>query len=124
MARHLHVVGTLSILSGQTDSTDFGAGKGDQAVLGSVSSIVVFAPATLPETVNLQVSPLATPGAAPNDRKVLQWQPGTDLVIAAGKAVNIPLVAGFRSFRLHATGAVAAQRDFVIVFQVDADYEG
>jgi len=124
MTRHLHNVGTISIANAGTDSPDFGTIKGAQSVLGSIASMIIFAPATLPETINLQCCPIDAPGAAPNDRKILQWQPGTDLVIAAGRAVNVPLVAGFRSFRLHATGAVAAQRDFVVVFQVDADYEG
>lgn len=130
MGRHLHNIGTISILNGQTDSAIFGpplsgtAPTGSQAVLGSIANMIIYTPATLPETITLLVSPLDSTGgppAAPNDLKTLQWQPGQVLTLTAGVAMNIPLVAGFRSFRIHAAAAVAAQRDFVVVVQLDVD---
>jgi hypothetical protein len=123
MARHLHSLGTISILNAQTSSAAFvGSSPGQvQAILGALASMVIFAPTTLPETVNLQVAPTATPLST--DWKNLQWQPGTDVLVAAAKAVNIPLAAGYRAIRLTATVAVAAQRDFIVIAQIDADYE-
>lgn len=119
MAKHLHDLGTLSILNGQTVSNALSGAGVVQATLGSLASMVIFTPATLPETVNVEVAPILSPSAG--DWKRLQWQPGTDLVLAAAKAVNIPLTAGFRAFRLVAQGAVAAQRDFRVVGQVESD---
>lgn len=122
MGRHLHNLGTISIANGQTDSPIFGAGTpGAQSVLGSIASIVIFTPAVLPEVITLLVSPLDSNQVAPNDFKTLQWQPAAVLTLTAGVAMNIPLVAGFRSFKIHAGAAVAAQRDFVIVIQLDVD---
>src|SRR5437868_637163 len=108
MAKSLHDLGTLSIPNGQTTSNVLSGAGVVQAALGATASMVVFTPATLPETVNIEVAPFIAPAAG--DWKRLQWQPGTDLLLAAAKAVNIPLVAGFKAFRIVAQAAVAAQR--------------
>jgi len=122
MARHLHDLGTLTIPNGGTFSPAYtGSSPGQvQAVLGAMSSLVIFAPATLPEVINVEVSPIRSPNEV---WSVLQWQPGTTIVIGAGLAVNIPLVAGFRSLRMFATSAVGGARVFTLCAQVDADYE-
>ena len=116
MARHLHGPFTLTILNTATDSAAYTV----QSTLGSISTITVFAPATLPETTTIQVAHIDNPQAA--DWKTLTWQPGAvDIAFAAGKATNIPLVAGFRAMRIHATGAVAADRIFQLIIQIDTD---
>lgn len=117
MGKHLHGPVVLSIPNGGTDTPVYNV----QSALGAISSMIVFAPAALTGVISIQVAPIDTPGAAPNDLKTLQWQPGTDVAIAAGKAVNIPLTAGFRSFRIHSASAEGAQRDFPVTFQLDVD---
>jgi hypothetical protein len=84
-----------------------------------MNSMVIYSPSTLPETITIQAAPNTNPQAA--DWKTLQWQPGTDVTIPAGKAVNVPLVGGVKALRIHAGGAVAAQRDFQVIMQIDAD---
>jgi hypothetical protein len=119
MARSTHDLGTLSIANGQTVSNVLSGAGVVQAALGTANVFNFFTPATLPETVNVEVAPFIAPQAA--DWKRLQWQPGTDLALAAAKAVNVPLIAAFKAIRLVAQGAVAAQRDFRVLVQNDAD---
>jgi hypothetical protein len=121
MAKHLHNVGTLSIPSGQTASQTYAV----SSALGPLESLVFFTPATLPETVTVQASPIANPAAS--DWKTLQLTgtgAATDVTLAAGKAVSVALVAGFRAIRVVAGVGVAAQRDFPVVAQLDGDYQG
>jgi hypothetical protein len=76
--------------------------------LAEMDAITLFAPAVLAEVVNPQVSP--KDGSVDADFVNLQVA-GADVVIAAGKAVELTDVA-WKEFRLRATGAVAAQRTF------------
>lgn len=118
MPRHLHGPIAMTILNAGTDSTGYTV----QSALGSITGTIVFAPATLPETVTVQIAHIDNPQAA--DWKTLTWQPAAvDIAFVAGKAMNIPLVAGFRALRLHATAPVAADRVFQTIFQIDGDYE-
>jgi hypothetical protein len=119
MARSTHDLGILTIANGQTVSNVLSGAGVVQAALGSANVTTIFTPATLPETVNVEVAPVINPQAA--DWKRLQWQPGTDLVLAAARAVNIPLIAAFKALRIVASGAVAADRAFRVLTQVDSD---
>ena len=120
MARSIHDLGTLSILNGATVSSASLSGAGVvQAALGTLNVLMIFTPATLPETVNVEVAPVTNPQAA--DWKRLQWQPGSDLVLGAGKAINVPLVSGFKALRIVSQAAVGGQRDFRLLAQEDSD---
>jgi len=114
MGHHLHNIGTLSIPNGQTASNAYAV----PSALGELVSLVIFSPATLPEATTVQVAPFVAPAAG--DWKTLQLTgtgAATDVAVAANKAVNLSLVAGYRAIRLLAA-AVAAQRDFVLVAQI------
>ncbi len=114
MARHLHRFGTLTIASGQTQSQAYAV----QSALGSLIDLLVFAPATLPETVRVQVAPIAAPQAA--DWKDLQvGVPGANMTIAAGVAQMVP-AGGMAAIRLVSGVAVAADRVFTLNAQMDA----
>lgn len=118
MPRHLHGPFTLTIVNAASDSGTYAV----QSTLGSLDRITFFAPATLPETVTLQVSPIDSPTAG--DWKTYTWQPGAvDIAFTAAKALNVPLIGGFRAIRLHATAPVAADRVFQIVVQIFTDSE-
>ncbi len=119
MARSIHDLGTLSIANAGTVSNALSGAGVVQAAFGALNILMIFTPATLPETVNIEVAPVISPQAA--DWKRLQWQPGTDVTLPAGKAVNIPLVSGFKALRIVSQAAVAAQRDFRLLVQIDAD---
>ena len=90
----------LTIASGGTSSGSVG-----RAALRAARAIAIFAPATLPETVNIAVS-----NDGGSTYCTLQ-SGGSDIAIAAGKALVIDAVA-FDDLRLTATGAVGANRAF------------
>lgn len=104
MSGQIVSMGTLSIAAGQTDSAALLATRDFR----EADSISIFAPAVLPETVTLQGAPNESPAAG-------DWMTvsrgGADVSVPAGKVVTIELPS-FKALRLHAGGAVAAQRDF------------
>ena len=93
----------ITILSGQTDSEEVG-------VPGGYDMVGVLAPAVLPETVNVKVAEM-TGGTY----RMLQ-SGGTDIVIAAGKAITFTQMP-FTTFRLVATAGVGADRVFQVVMK-------
>jgi hypothetical protein len=74
--------------------------------LTEMDAITFFAPATLPETVNPQISP--KDGSVDADFVNLQIA-GADVVLVAGKALELTDIA-WKELRLRATAPVAAQR--------------
>lgn len=81
----------------------------------------IFSPTVLPESVVLQLAPVQNPATA--DWKTSQWQPGTDTIIAANRAVSIPFIAGVRAVRVSTvSGNVVGDRVFIIVISLDAEY--
>lgn len=98
-------LGTLSIPNGGTDSPVL-----DADVFGKFEAITVMAPATLTGTITVQVGVLDIVNPTFD---TLQSPPGTDVAIAASKAFTISPPC-FPQFRLHSSGAEAAQRDFQI----------
>lgn len=95
---------TLTIANGATDSDEFDLRGTDI----SPFCIQILSPATLPETVNPQAADV--PGSS---AYVTLRSNATDIALAAGKGDFIgPILAG--AFRLHAGGAVAADRIFKI----------
>lgn len=118
MPRHLHGPFLMTIANGGTDSGAYAV----QSTLGSLDRITFFAPTTLPETVTLQAAPIDNPSAG--DWKTYTWQPGAvDIAFTAAKALNVPLIGGFRAIRLHATAPVAADRIFQVIVQIFTDSE-
>ena len=106
----------LTILSGQLASPTVQASDlGLKPFFGSLVSLIIVAPDTLPETITLAVSAKKAPSAS--DLQVLSIG-GTDITIPAGKATEVP-VGGIRSFRLEAGGATAANRVFQVSAQLD-----
>lgn len=97
-------LGTISIPNGGTDSPVI-----DADLYGPFESITIMAPATLTGTVTVQVG--TTDAASGATFVTLQSPPGTDVAIAAGKAFSIT-PPNFPQFRMHSSGAEAAQRDF------------
>jgi hypothetical protein len=94
---------TLTIANGATDSPIIEALE-----LAPAISIIIIAPATLPETVNVKVARRSS-----GTFTTLQTN-AVDIVMAAGKATQITVLGGV-NWKLVAGGAVAGARDFEIV---------
>lgn len=88
-----------------------------KAVLGSVVHMIIYTPAALTNAITVQV----VPTEGDTSGKTLQTSAGTDLTLAAGKAVVVPASA-FKDMRIHSAGAEAGQRDFDVVIQVDTSF--
>lgn len=100
--RHSKDIGPLTIESGQTSSaTSIG-----YEILRQYDELIIYAPATLAETVNPQVSYDGT------NFRVLR-SGGSSVAVAANGA-DVVLMSAFKALRLTATGAVAAQRAFQV----------
>ena len=106
--RAKHDAPDLTIANGETDSDQY-----DESQLTGVRAIALQAPGTLPETITVQVSLDGGTNFA-----ALQSPPGTDVTIAAGKAIVID-VGGFDAFRLQAGASVGADRVFSANFIED-----
>lgn len=114
MGRHLARIGQLTIPNGQSDSP--GISTLDPLArpgVGSSVGLLIAAPATLPETITVEILPF---GSA--TWRTLQ-SAGADVTIAAGKAVVIAPTP-FADLRLHSGVAVAGDRTFDIDSQIDA----
>ncbi len=119
MGLHLHDAGLLTVKQGTNASNAYAA----QSAVGQISAggLDVFTPPTFQaETYTVQVAPVANP--QPTDWVTLQWQPGTDVVLAANRCVSVPFGAGFRAIRIFCTnGNAVADRVFRIVLQLSTD---
>lgn len=98
-------LGTLTIASGQTDSAVL-----DADTFRKYEALTIMGPAALTGTVTVQVG---TTDASSPTFVTLQSPPGTDVAIAAAKAITISPPC-FPQFRMHSTGAEGADRTFVI----------
>jgi hypothetical protein len=115
MRRQAIFLGTLTISNGQQVSNEFKKSTMNTKVgLGTLVDLMVYAPATLPDTVNAQASYIEEP--------TTEWHyisvAGTRVSISAENAEVIPSAA-LRAFRLRATAPVGADRVFKVVGQVD-----
>ena len=98
---------TLTIPSGGTDSEVFGMGTyGNRQTI----EMAIIAPATLPETVTVQVA-----GALGNYADLRTG--GTDITLAARKCDFITVIS-CENLRLHAGSATGGDRVFEIMWQV------
>jgi hypothetical protein len=100
----------LVITSGQTASNEISvtAGVNTKIALGTLVDFIVFGPATLPETVAVQISEIESPSASDWHTVYLG---GADVTVPAAKAVIVPVGAA-AALRLLAGSAVAADRTF------------
>ena len=114
MARHTHVE-TLTILNG-TQVVEL---KGNQAkkVFGQATSITIFAPATLPETVTVLIAGVKAPASTDYTNVG-----ASAVTIAAGMSYTLPTTA-FAALKLSAGAAVGADRVFKLVAQLDTTRE-
>lgn len=110
MAGQFAILGTLTIVNGATDS---GILVPKTKGFGYLSTLIVYCPATLPETITMQVDPYEA-----NQTWYTLQDNGADVAFAAGKAVVV-FTGAFQSMRLHAGVAVAADRVFVVTGQLD-----
>lgn len=78
-------------------------------MFGYTSILEVFCPATLPETITFQTDPLESGQT---------WYAQPSVTLGAGLAATVT-TGSFKSARLHAGGAVAADRIFRVTFQYD-----
>ena len=102
----LETLGTLTIATAEQNSAALSSlTHGVKARM--CRSITIYGPETLPETVTVEVQPLS--GGA---WRTLQ-SAGTDIGVGVGKAVIIE-PSKFGDARLHAGGAVAADRAFAV----------
>jgi hypothetical protein len=90
--------------------------------LRNARSMTIIAPATLTGTVTVQcgdIKPGEVVAGVPGTANFVDVQspPGTDVIVTAGKA-TVLTVAPFPRLRLHSTLAEAAQRDFIVWFNV------
>lgn len=109
---------TLTITSGQTASTalsDTWTEGQTKVTMGALVSLTIFAPSALTGSITIQVKPYP----AASSWSTLQ-SGGTDIGVAAGKAVNINNIP-FGDIRILSGSAEGAQRDFVILFQLTSN---
>jgi hypothetical protein len=103
----------LVIPSGQSASNAIINPVGIQNII----ELVIYGAATFTgTTITVQVSPVQNPSAG--DWYNFQFTPGTDVVIAAGKAVRVACRC-IKAIRLLSNGAEAADRVCPIVVQQD-----
>lgn len=99
----------LTIPSGQTTSNSILAWQ----TYGSAAGIMIHSPSTLPETVNIEVTPN---GTVWNDLQ--DGSPLADITVpAAGKSTYYDRLVLAFGLRLVATAAVGADRQFWITYQ-------
>lgn len=117
MARTPVFLGTVVILDTDTQSSvlcgDNNAGI--RAALGALVDVIIYAPATLPETCTVYVS--WDDSGSWSDMRQLKIN-GTEITVGAGDAAQVPCGA-FRAIGITATGAVAGDRTFYIYGQVE-----
>ncbi len=97
----------LTIANAGTTSEEFSDARG----LGSMAALTIMGPAALTGTVKLEVSDVVG-----GTFRTLQSPAGTDVSIAAAKAVTIPAFS-CATLRLKSSGAEAADRVFPIFIQ-------
>ena len=118
MSRHL-ATAVLTIGNGLTKSSsiqDYWGGNPGKVGMDAAVSITIKAPAALTAVVTVQIA--QTNPALDADFVNYQEVPGTDLVIAAGKAITIRALAA-KDLRLISAGAEGAARDFYVSLQED-----
>lgn len=109
MPRQRIALPDLVIGSGNTESNELtGSVINTKVGLGTLVDFIVFAPATLAETVVVQISHLENPTSTD---WVTVYVGGSDVSVPAGRAVVVP-VGGAAALRLQADGAVADDRTF------------
>lgn len=116
MARHNARLGTLTIASGGTASTALSTLANLKVAIGFSVDLIIYAPAALTGTATVQVSPVESPSAG--DWKNLSAG-ATVITIAAGSAEIVPAAAYF-DLQILSSSAEGADRDFIVVAQVDA----
>lgn len=110
MARHHHGPVTLTIPNTQTESAEI-KGRDGTLWVGQADRIVVQAPDTLPETVNVHVAPSESPAAGDYVVRGAAVPVNSELIVDGGGAKAMKLVAG---------GAVAGDRTFKVMFVFEA----
>jgi hypothetical protein len=109
----------VTILSGTADKA-LESQRGHQA-LAQATAITIFAPATLAETVTLQVSADHNPaGTLYGYHSLQRWTStgATDVTMTAAKALLLPDVP-CAALNFHSTGVVAADRTFIVMISLD-----
>ena len=110
---------TVTILSGTADKA-IESQRGRQA-FAQATAITIYAPATLAETITLQVSADHDPaGTLYGYHSLQRWTStgATDVTLTAAKALLLPDVA-CAALNFHSTGVVAADRTFIVIFSLD-----
>lgn len=115
--RHNGIIGTLVIAASGTASTELTAATTKNKIpLGAIVDWILYAPTALTGTVTVQVAAVDAP--ASGDWRALQVVPGTDVTIAASKAIVIPC-GGARALRVNSGSAEGADRTFTLVGQYE-----
>ena len=112
MARHLTIIGTLTIASGESES---GWLTFKKVGFGQATDMILYGPAALTNTVTVEVSHKEVPSGG--DARELSVQ-GAPLTVAAGAAEIIPSSA-FASLRVNSSGNEGAARVFTLMAQVE-----
>lgn len=118
MARHIYRE-TVTILIGGTDAAL--ESRAGLKALALCSSMTIYSPSTLAEVVTVQISPNEDPaGSGYGYRSLQRWTAtgAADVTLSAGKAILLPGIA-CAALNLHADGAVAAAREFIIEFSAE-----
>lgn len=99
---------SLTPLTVASSGTQSNAVDRDEIVRQGCRGVTIQAPGTLPEVATIQIS--LNDGTAYAD-----WQspPGTDITVAAGKAITIDFVA-YDKLRIELDGAAGDERVFLI----------
>lgn len=112
MARHNARIGTLRILNGAANSPALTSLQFGRVGLGMAAGITIYGPAAVDGVITVEVLPYGD-----STWRTLQ-SGGTDVTIAAGKAVVISPPA-FADLRLHGSVNQTADRDFFVDGQMD-----
>lgn len=85
--------------------------------------LIIYSPAALTGVVTVQVAPFLATGVAiaAGDLRKLQVTPGTDFVLAAGKATVIP-IAAYAALSIISAAAEGAARTFIVMAQEDLGF--
>ncbi len=99
---------TLTSLTVASSGTQSNALDRDELIRQGCRGVTIQAPATLAEVATIQIS--LDGGTVYAD---LQSPPGTDITVAAGKAIVIDFVA-YDKLRIELDGSAGAERAFLI----------
>jgi hypothetical protein len=96
----------------------------DIIIANAFSQIILFADTAFTGVITVQVAPFGAGTTLPvvGDLRTLQIVPGTDVALAAGKAIIVNIGA-FGAFSVFSSIAEGAQRTIKVMAQENVDFQ-